>query len=636
MLKAIKEAGQYIRESKNSDDVQILTESSKLSNTKKIICVVFMKKNNNLIFDRVYIEDFDREKATKILYRTFGHAQYDATLTARVPNKKEEKKIVFDSRKLEKRWRLWFNRYIEKFEKDDEASYYEVVTFLRNLKNSIEENKDEIFGEISKKYDQLNNQEKRRCLITIKIKDDENEKYPADIPEFIKIFRTVSMEDFYYKHKVESRGKGTCCLCFQQKMVFPASPFFVFTVDKVGFAYEFNRANSWKQLPICFDCALDLQVGKEFLKKQLSFKLYGYQYFVIPSAIQKETLNEIIREIELYARGDDYRRGLINAEEDILEMLKEKMDVFAIIFIFYKTKGKDDFFDILRYVEDVPPSWIKKIYDIFRSISQKSVYKEDKLKNVLGEKWSGDFREGKSMWNGKPVSRLNLAGMIGEFFYHREENRKVFDKSSLDILGNILESKQIDKEYLIKHLIESIREEHNRGNEWNEKLLSLKSLYLLNFLIELGLISSDHFVNKKVKEVEFMEEIKIKDSEKVETFFSEFSRTFDTPDKRVVFLEGVLVSFLLDIQYAKRKDTPFRKKLHGLRLNRRVIKKLFPETIEKLRQYDAGYPWLEALISKYFIEADENGWTISDDEISYYFTLGLNLGKIFKGGEQNE
>lgn len=217
----------------------------------------------------------------------------------------------------------------------------------------------------------------------------------------------------------------------------------------------------------------------------------------------------------------------------------------------------------------------------------------------------------------------------------------MFDKSSLNILGDILEAKQIDKRHFIKHLIEAIREEHVAANKkkekiWSEKLLALKSLYLLDFLLELGLVCSD-FRTKKFKEVKLMGETKIKDSEIVENFFSEFSRAFDTPDKKAVFLEGVLVSFLLDVQYAKRKDTPFRKKLHGLKLNRRLIKRLFLEIIEKLRQYDAGYySWLETLISKYFIKADENGWIISDDEISYYFALGLNFGRVFKGGEQNE
>jgi CRISPR-associated protein Csh1 len=86
----------------------------------------------------------------------------------------------------------------------------------------------------------------------------------------------------------------------------------------------------------------------------------------------------------------------------------------------------------------------------------------------------------------------------------------------------------------------------------------------------------------------------------------------------------------------KRKETPFRKKLHGLKLNKKLIKRLFSEVIEKLEQYGVSYPSLQSLVAEYFVKADENGWEISDEEISYYFTLGLNLGRKFKGGDLNE
>ncbi|MCD6222627.1 MAG: hypothetical protein J7K12_02965 [Thermoplasmata archaeon] len=377
-----------------------------------------------------------------------------------------------------------------------------------------------------------------------------------------------------------------------------------------------------------------MQVGKEWItskeKLNLSFTLYGFKYFVIPCFVFEDVSKEIITEIEL-RKKEDYREGLLNAEEDILEIMKEKRDVLNLIFVFYKTKQQ--YFDIIRYVEEVPPSWIKRIYDIFRNISRRSVFEEEQLKIILGEKWSGNFREGRGMWNGKILSRLNLAGMIGDFFFHKENDRKVFDKSSLNILGDVLEAKQIDRGYFIKHLIEAIREEHGRGNEWNEKLLSLKSLYLFSFLLELNLLFSKQFKIQKFREVRSMKKEKIKEVEIVENFFKEFSKAFDSPDKRAAFLEGVLTSFLLDVQYAKRKDTPFRKKLHGLKLNERLLKRLLPEIIAKLRQYDTGYPWLETMVSKYFVEADESGWIISNDEISYYFTIGLNFGRIFKGGE---
>ncbi|MBC7081363.1 MAG: hypothetical protein H5T44_03875 [Thermoplasmatales archaeon] len=123
--------------------------------------------------------------------------------------------------------------------------------------------------------------------------------------------------------------------------------------------------------------------------------------------------------------------------------------------------------------------------------------------------------------------------------------------------------------------------------------------------------------------------------ESVKKFLDEYSVAFDAPAKKAVFLTGVLTKFLLDIQYVNRGSTPFRTKLHGLKLDEIRVKKLLPEIIEKLREYKSGYPWLEEITSQYLIEADNSGWNLSKDEISYYFTLGLNLGGIFKEKEEN-
>lgn len=121
----------------------------------------------------------------------------------------------------------------------------------------------------------------------------------------------------------------------------------------------------------------------------------------------------------------------------------------------------------------------------------------------------------------------------------------------------------------------------------------------------------------------------------VKKFLEDYREAFDKPDKKAVFLEGVLAKFLSDVQYASRGSTPFRAKLHGLKLDEIKIKKMLPEIVEKLREYERGYYWLEELVSKYLIEADNSGWSLSKDEISYYFALGFTLGRIFKEKEDN-
>ncbi len=132
-------------------------------------------------------------------------------------------------------------------------------------------------------------------------------------------------------------------------------------------------------------------------------------------------------------------------------------------------------------------------------------------------------------------------------------------------------------------------------------------------------------------------------NQKISSFFSRFGDFFESDAKKVVFLEGVLTQFLLNIQYQERGATPFKVKLKGLNLDEKQVKKLLPEIQNKLEEYGKNYyRTLESIISKYFISAG-NEWKMPNDEISFYFVLGMNLSYLFKtskesinGGEENE
>lgn len=118
--------------------------------------------------------------------------------------------------------------------------------------------------------------------------------------------------------------------------------------------------------------------------------------------------------------------------------------------------------------------------------------------------------------------------------------------------------------------------------------------------------------------------------ERANIIFSEFEDFFNTDSKKAIFLEGTLVQYLLNIQKFQRGSTPFRTKLRGLNLDERYVKKIFPEIINKLEEYDTNYyKELETLISKYMIQAGTD-WKMSKDEISFYFVLGMNLSNFLK------
>lgn len=395
MLDAVKRLGEYNIKKRELNDVEILVQKSKLTNTKKVICVVFEQKNSSIVFDHVHIEDYEQAESERYLYRTFSHGRYDVTPTAKIASLE----------KVEERWDLWFGEY---------SKQYKTNPIIKSLSEEIQTKKEEIFKKVSEKYEELSKEERRNLILTIKIREEGREKFIGDFNIFRDILKEGAKEKFYYKHGVSSKGDGICSLCKKEGEVLGfASPFSVFTVDKKGFAPEFLRENSWKQLPVCEHCAIHLVAGKEFLDNYLKKKFYGYLFYVIPNftfgEIQEGVIEDIIDQNKM-----KYRESLLGVEDDICYLVKEKGNILNLIFVFFEPK-QGDYFDIVRYVEDVPPTWIKKLFDAFEKINNsKSIFKEEYLKKLFGKKWSEDFI--KASWDGKKLKNRDMAGMIRVFF----------------------------------------------------------------------------------------------------------------------------------------------------------------------------------------------------------------------------
>ena len=610
MLKAVRELGEYVIKDEGLEPLDILVEQGVgKPEVGKVICIVFERDGEKIIYKHSHIEDYELSKVGKYLYRDHPSHRFRITPTD---------KISTIEKSLE-RMLYWF----KKFKK------YEDVPLISLLEDEFSKNKENIEIDISEKYGTLEDNQKNNSILTIKISENGKEKYLGDFDIFKEILKEEGMNEFWSPEVPKKEGK--CYLCGKEGEVCrPREPFSFYTVDKRGFASDLLSENSWKQLPACSDCVLFLVEGRNFLDKYLKNRFYGQQlfYYVIPSFIFGKVEEEIIEYIKFY-EGKEYTKGLVEEEYDFLEKIKEEKEVFNLIFVFCKFKQGGKNFDILKYVEDVPPSWIRKLYDVFTDLT--STFGEKTLKKILGDKWTGDLRD-----NLKGSKKIDKIGNLVRTFFPTSKETGMYDKYFLDVIGDILAQRHIGKDLLINAFIREIRNRHAKQKEWEEKLLSTKSLYLLTFITELGLIKGGDKMSEQIGEERIDLEPR-KEAVLIEDFFTQFEHAFNTADKKAVFLEGVLVRFLLDIQYRDRKTTPFRSKLHGLKLDEGKIKKLLPEITEKLREYKAGYyHWLEELISKYLLMADNNGWHLSKDEISYYFALGLNLGGIFKVKEKEE
>ncbi|MDI9619142.1 TIGR02556 family CRISPR-associated protein [Methanothermobacter sp.] len=604
MLEAVKELGEYLKTEDNIGGESVFIEAHKLSGVKHVICVVF-NRDEGIYYHSTHTEQYDKAKNEKYLYRQFSHRRYDLVPTSKTPSPE----------KLSQRWTLWFATYASKQNNFWDSHLIESLYSAILKDDSISE---DIIGDIERELNNIPKNERNNIIFTIKIRDGGVEKYLGEFKIFREIFVKESIKKFFTKHGTKSKGWGICSLCRKEKEVYGfASPFSVYTVDKRGFASNFVQENSWKQLPICEDCGVSLEIGKEFINKYLSKNFYSLAFYVIPHFIFGYVYEDVIDEIKDYEKRK-HAKCLLSIEEDILDILKENKDFMNLIFVFYKKK-KGDYFDIIKYVEDVSPSWIKILFEAFYGVNA-PIFSENSLKRVMGEKWVGGLLEWS--WN-KKNEKMALGNLIRTFF------PQGYEKYFIDTVGEILSQRPISMDFLISAFNREIRAAHVSDQNFKERLLCLKSLYLLRFLHDLNLL--------KVKRMEQRKEKRDFHLERLESFFEEFKGVFDSSQKKAVFLEGVLTKFLLDVQYAQRKSTPFRSKLKGLKLDQKDIKKLLPEIIEKLREYNVGYPWLERQLSIYLLEGENEGWRLSNDDISYYFALGLNLGELFKKeGAKNE
>lgn len=86
---------------------------------------------------------------------------------------------------------------------------------------------------------------------------------------------------------------------------------------------------------------------------------------------------------------------------------------------------------------------------------------------------------------------------------------------------------------------------------------------------------------------------------------------------------------LINIQLSDKSAAPFRKRLNNMKLNQNLVYRIFTEAKEKLEQYGKNYyRELEVDIAELMVKGGME--KLSNDEISFLFTLGMTLHKKFK------
>ncbi|WP_292459927.1 TIGR02556 family CRISPR-associated protein [Methanothermococcus sp.] len=612
MLSSVAQLGNYIIKNEGKDlnnPMSILIENPNVNGKyKNILKITF--DYNTLEYLGVYPDEFDKTKhLLKLMYKkSRGANDADFSPTSKIAGDTErtlKKKII---------------RAVSKTRKYEK---YKNSNFLKKLEKSLKDNEDKILKDI------LNKKGKDGTILTITFKDGENEYFVGDIEEFINYFIHKATMDYYYMTtgNIISKGSGICSICNKENEevygVFGRFKFY--SIDKIGNVSGFNPNNAWKTFPICLKCALAVEEGKKYLDENLRGKFYGTEFYMIPKVLFDKDMERILNsynDLVKNVKNRDYSKR----EKLLLRFLKNS-DIYCYTTFMFFNEGND--FKVLQMIEDVLPSRFSVLYNAMEKTENIPLFKNYKInKNNLKKLNKNQRKYFASIFkNNEDLEELKfLFGYIKEFV---DNDNEVF----LKLMNNIFSNKKIDYHYLINQFISKIRREFKTSESIS--LSAYKSLMIIYFLINTNLLS-----NNLKSRGEIITEKSIYDYGEIDKFFEDYKDFFNSEDKKAVFLTGVLVDKLLRLQYQKRQSKPFLAKLHGLKLDKSKIESIFKEATQKLMEYGQEdninyYSRLKEETARRFITSGDN-WNLSNNEISYIFSLGLAMSSVFDNLKNNK
>lgn len=616
-MEVIKDIGDIKYKSITSNDklLNIFTEDvSSGGRYDKALEIRLKYLDNKLSFDRINKRQYDNSLKFKYLYRAGSSNGTDITPTAKItiPEKTYPKKIVSAIKEaidyLNNKSTILENRLFN--EKDILDS-----TYLLLKDNKI------ILEEIIKIFNETPIKE-RYYILTLVIENNEDEIYIGDFEVFKSRIREVPIEKFYYSktNRKNSKSEEECCsICHNRTEVFGlASPFTFYTIDKPGYICGgFDYEKSWRNYPVCNECAIKLELGKLYLDEKLLFSFYGRKFYLIPKVIYEDNLEEILCKYEkLFKNKENQDINLFRSEDKlenrIFKILGEEDNNVTFNFMFIEENNSA--LNIVLNIEDVYPYKLKNLYDTWENIRKMNFFKQ--------YYYLADFLY------------LNILF-----------NMKIYNKYFLDIIDKIIGHGKIEYNFLILFINRKLkdgfakeeRDEFVKGED-NYFIATLRAYTFIYYLYKI-----EKFKDKGIEGVEDMEreswDIKDFNSKKeaFEDFFNSNKAFFNSDSKKVVFMVGYLSKKLINLQLQREGvKKSFFSQLNGLNLNKKDICRLIPKIQSKFIEYN-NKCYNEELYytSQYLIDSNELS-DLSNLDIPLYFSLGMNMVKKFNLNKKGE
>lgn len=616
MLEAIKQIGEVERSKAGSELDTLVADLAGKKNYSHMLLITFEVKSGVVRrYLRTDLEEIDGSRKLQYLYRRGAGMGADATPTSLVT---EPEKTIHT------RLDVWIKQNANG-SKDQ---------FFSSLAVAYNDAHDRIVSDIVSLY-QARSDKKRGYALTLLFDDDGTTKYIGDYERFQAFIIQKAAAPGMVQHE-----NHVCSICGRVRPVVygdivPGKTLKFYTLDKPGYiASGFSEENSWKNFPVCQDCAMDLEAGTTYVESHLNFSLAGATYYLIPKLIidNKTILKRILGEFQLYEKTlassnqvgekkttaqekfEANRNAERESERFAIKTMGDQSPAVSFDLLFYD-KPQVGTFKILQHIQDVAPGRATLLAEAMTSVDTSPAF-EGALPGGDGGRRSIQF----SFWQ------------LAQFFKKPDSTKdQTWKQEYLAVVADVFTGAPVGSDYILHQIMQKLHDEllddvyNNQGKTFSFEEWTLRALSTLLFL------QGCHAVLANYREVKDMGE-----PTQVAAQLFDNNITVNTPAKKAVFLTGVLTQYLLNIQWRDRSSKPFFKELKGLRLKEKDVKGLFPKIISKLEEYDKNYyAKVEQETAAQFAQAGDH-WDLTIDEINFVFSLGMTLAnRINKKEDDN-
>jgi CRISPR-associated protein Csh1 len=618
MINQFAELGSFYRQQEGIEDgprgrlAQFAQDPGQKFRTQTVLILVFSDSG----FGGVQVEQYDAQRRLDYLYRVL-HNHQDVTPTTGLRPPKKGVESEFDE-EIRKKLERFAKSIADAHTIASDHPEWECPA-LRLMQTQLEaagRKKDwnaELRATILNRIKQCHPADpKEAAILTVAWRGNESLHRVGDFRAFQQALIDQGERAASSKKGIDGdvKGYGQCCVCgatdVEVSGLLQIPNFKLYTLDKPGsVSGGFNKIEAWRNFPACRDCCEKVDFAGERVKKYLTFDYYSpLKYVFLPQPLrpQPTIAFQLLDRLISFRLKERAQKRLTAAEDELFFVVAEmEENLLQVDLLFYQPN--QNYFRPALYVSGLLPSRFRALF---------------KAKDrVDAHPWLQSPSPGAFVENEFSFDSMN------QLFPHANDGKR-FDDDFLSTTRAALELRPFSEAKLLQYGMRTVRQYFVDGKAWPYRLADL--FRTITFFEEL---TNTTDARASLMELDYGSSPQ---ADRVRAVLQGASGKLRTEAAaQAAFLVGACCGRIETLQLHARGSSPFEGKLKGFRLNQADVQGLFVAAKDKAKAYGEGKVSGLLVCAAVALAASPERWSLSPDEVSYYFALGHALRPRFAG-----